>query len=123
MKFHYSRLLTISALVSSLVLPFSSQAAETQVDSAGMTVIGMGTETAAGGSAFFNIAEYPAKNVPRACTNDLYYLKLDNAGGRAIYAMLLYAQATGKKLRRFDWERISGPYGNICYISLVMLAE
>lgn len=108
-------------LFGAMILPAHGQTVQTQSDYNGMTIIGLGAGTE--GAAFFNIAEYPAESPAKGCLYGLYYVKLDTAGGRGVYAILLQAKAMGKKLVRFDWNRTEGSAGNVCYISLVITQD
>lgn len=121
MKTSCKQLLCAWTLFGAMILPAYGQAAQTQTDYNGMTIIGMGAST--NGVAFFNVAEYPAENPAKGCVYGLYYVKLDTPGGRGVYAALMQANAMGKKLLRFDWNRIAESDGNVCYISLVIMKD
>lgn len=87
----------------------------------GMTPLTVGA--AEEGRAFFNIAEYPAKSRPGGCIYELYYVKLETPGGRAIYATLLNTKNLGKKLIRFDVNRVAESGGVFCYVNLVITQD
>lgn len=121
MKISYKSLLISGTFFSAMLAPLSAQAVQIQIDNNGMTIVGLGV--ASDGGAFFNVPEYPADDPAKGCVYGLYYVNLDTPGGRSIYATLLLAQATGRKLRRFDWNRVDGSSGNTCHISLVILKD
>lgn len=117
----YARFLTAWTFAGAMLSSTGAQAAQSQVDTKGMTIVSMGAATE--GTVFFNIAEYPAQDATRGCAFGLYYVKIDTPGGRGVYAALLQAKAAGKQLVRLEWDRINGPYGNVCYVSLVILKD
>lgn len=111
----------IVALASAALLSGSVGAVEIVLDLGGMTPVTVGA--AEEGRAFFNIAEYPAKSRPGGCVYELYYVKLDTPGGRAIYATLLNAKNLGRKLVRFDFNRVTESGGVFCLVNLVITQD
>lgn len=110
-----------AALVATFLLPTSAKAVDIVQDLSGISLKTVGS--ASEGVGFFNTVEFPAASRPYACAYELYYVKLDTPGGRAIYATLLNTKNLGKKLVRFDVNRVAESGGVFCYISLVVTQD
>jgi hypothetical protein len=92
----------IAAYFFSLVFIFPGAAqADSVTKESGMTVTNL--SSASNGGASFSLPEFPASDAPRYCLYNQYFLSLSAPGGRAVYATLLFAKATGKKIVRLDW--------------------
>jgi hypothetical protein len=70
-----------------------------------------------GGNAYFSVVEPLSLN---CLFNDIYVDNIGTDFGRAAYALLLEAKATGKMLSRIDYTQSGGP-GTTCTVSLVEL--
>ena len=95
--------------------PAMSHADEDIINHNGMTVTIVGVGTGTDGTAYFDLAEAPAR--ARGCTWEYYYIKLDTPAGVATYATLLSAYQKGKKLRRLHFYQSSNP--GSCVVNLM----